>query len=535
VSCSVAGFPNVLTASDSHSVDLFTPSITFDKSGDPLSKIGDPTDYVITLNNTSSVDTPELTCTITDALVGVDKTVTLASGAGDTTNVTVAIPDGASDPYVNTASVSCSVAGFPNVLTASDDHSVNLFQPSVEVIKTGDAISKNGDAVNYSFTINNISSADTPALLLNSVTDNVITGVDLTAAAVTAGCGSLAPGASCSFGATRTSTMTDADPLVNTVTVDFSPTGFPNMVVDTDTHSVDMIHPDFEVMKSCTAEPVPAGSYASFYIDIANTGDYPLPINVDDLELEYNQDFNLPVAPGPCTTAAFEAGDVDGCLRLEVSTPGPVSDDFENWVDVTATLGDPIPNTIEKGAGAMCEVEGMGPTRTRGFWQTHGSNGTVSSIEGLGYGYTCYVFDRLNEFEYGGLGMDLGWVTLANCQEVLGAFWANNAKDSNGGRRDKVCKVRVNASKQLVAGFLNTGLWGHMAVPIDTETGDDILTALKNALADGKSKEILRLMSLVDAYNNSGDFAAIVDDVPIPHADPNGTKEYMLTEAVDCN
>jgi hypothetical protein len=536
VSCSPIGFENVLEDNDGHSVDLFQPAITFDKSGDAVSKVGDDVGYTLTLNNTSSADTPDLECTITDGMLNIDKSVTLASGESDVTNATYTVQQGDADPLDNTASVSCSPIGWPNTLTASDGHSVDLFQPAVEVIKTGDAISKNGDVVNYSFTINNISSADTPALLLNSVTDDVITGVDLTAAAVSAGCDSLNPGDSCSFGATRTSMSDDANPLINTVTVSFSPTGFENVFVDTDTHSVDMIHPDFEVMKSCTAEPVPAGSYASFYIDIANTGDYPLPINVDDLDLEYNQDFNLPVAPGPCTTAAFEAGDVDGCLRLEVSTPGPVSDDFENWVDVTATLGDPIPNTIEKGAGAMCEVEGMGPTRTRGFWQTHGSD-ALEFGEPLEYGYTCYVFER----EFGENGMDLGWVTLNECYEALGAFWANNAKDSDGKRRNKVCKAQVNASKQLVAAYLNTGLPGHMAVPIDDGpkgTGLDILTALRNALEAGNSKEILRLMSLVDEYNNSGDYAAIVDVVAVPHADPVGTRNYIDdyygTEAVDC-
>ena len=125
VNCTFVGGTEVVASnSDDHSVNLFQPSITFDKTGDPLSKIGDPTDYTVTLNNTSSADSPDLTCTVTDVAVGVDETVTLASGASHTLNATAAIPDGASDPYVNTAEVSCSVAGFPNVLTASDDHSV---------------------------------------------------------------------------------------------------------------------------------------------------------------------------------------------------------------------------------------------------------------------------------------------------------------------------------------------------------------------------------------------------------------------------
>ena len=104
----------------------------------------------------------------------------------------------------------------------------------------------------------------------------------------------------------------DPDPLPNDVSVLCSIAGFPNSFDVGDSHEVDLVHPSFTVMKSCVAEPIPAGTYANFFVDIANTGDYPLPINVDDPALLYNADFDLPVAPGPCTTLDFEAGNVDG-------------------------------------------------------------------------------------------------------------------------------------------------------------------------------------------------------------------------------
>ncbi len=65
---------------------LFQPSITFDKSVDAhLSKVGDGVTYTLTLNNTSSADTPDLVCTINDPTLGINKNVTLASGASDVT------------------------------------------------------------------------------------------------------------------------------------------------------------------------------------------------------------------------------------------------------------------------------------------------------------------------------------------------------------------------------------------------------------------------------------------------------------------
>ena len=71
-------------------------------------KVGDEVDYTITLYNNSSDDAPDMECTITDAQIGFSKDVTLASGASDTSTVLWTVPDGASDPYLNEASVSCS-------------------------------------------------------------------------------------------------------------------------------------------------------------------------------------------------------------------------------------------------------------------------------------------------------------------------------------------------------------------------------------------------------------------------------------------
>ena len=129
---------------------------------------------MITLNNTSSADTPDLSCTIADTLLGINKPVTLASGGIDTTNASYTVKAGDPDPLTNTASVSCSPTGFPNVLTASDGHSVNMFQPSITFSKTVDkTLSKVGDAANYTLTLNNTSSSDTPAMNC-TITDSLL-------------------------------------------------------------------------------------------------------------------------------------------------------------------------------------------------------------------------------------------------------------------------------------------------------------------------------------------------------------------------
>ena len=89
------------------------------------------------MTNTSSADSPALECTITDAVVGVNDQVTLASGdPAHVINVGYVVQVGDADPYENTANVSCSPDGFPNVLDDAASASVDLVHPSFTVAKT---------------------------------------------------------------------------------------------------------------------------------------------------------------------------------------------------------------------------------------------------------------------------------------------------------------------------------------------------------------------------------------------------------------
>jgi hypothetical protein len=126
-SCSPVGFPNVLTDSASHSVNLFQPSITMTKDCAPVEVApGDPVNYTITVNNTSSADSPDLECDISDPLLGLNKMVTLSSGDSDVSMVARNVQPGDANPLVNTASTSCSPIGFPNELPAEDSCSVDI-------------------------------------------------------------------------------------------------------------------------------------------------------------------------------------------------------------------------------------------------------------------------------------------------------------------------------------------------------------------------------------------------------------------------
>jgi hypothetical protein len=211
----------------------------FDKTGDTLSKVGDEVNYTLTLTNTTVGNPPlVLKCRVTDAMLGIDEEVELDPGDPPWVwNETYTVPPGANDPLVNTAEVSCTVDS--SVVQASATHSVNLFQPGVEVQKTGPQQSKVGEKVTYSVTIINTSSDDSPDLMLDSVTDSL---VDLSGQ-VPAACGTLGDGDTCNFTYDYTVKAGDPDPLVNTVEVHYHPRDFPNDITDDDDHQIDLVQP----------------------------------------------------------------------------------------------------------------------------------------------------------------------------------------------------------------------------------------------------------------------------------------------------
>src|SRR5262249_18050908 len=159
-----AGFPNTYDDSASFSTNLFQPAIDVTKTGDALSKIGDKVNYTITVFNNSSADTPTRS---DERRVGKQGSTQQNAGlANDATygiNVNdVVVATNARAPIGNPVTVHATVAGFPNTYDDSASFSTNLFQPAIDVTKTGDALSKIGDKVNYTITVFNNSSADTP-------------------------------------------------------------------------------------------------------------------------------------------------------------------------------------------------------------------------------------------------------------------------------------------------------------------------------------------------------------------------------------
>ena len=327
--------------------NTYQPAITLTKAGPPLSKVGDPAQYTITLTNTSPAPgpagAPTLDCTVADSEIGFSKPVTgLAAGDSDVSTPTFTIPTGASDPFPNTAHATCTAHGSSPAITATADSntvSTNLFQPRVVVTKSGPAYSAAGDAVTYSVTITNTSSSDSPNLVLDSFSDSLVTGVTPPSQ-----CGNLAPGGSCSFTYTYTVQNGDPDPLINTATVHYHPSGFPNDITNSASWTTDLLHPGFTVSKTCTTQPVPQAGPAKFSVTFTNTGDADLVITADDGIGTFN------LAAGASKT-------------VTVTVSGPFTGaSVPNTVNASATL-DPkygLSDTIgPKSASASCTVMGL--------------------------------------------------------------------------------------------------------------------------------------------------------------------------------
>jgi uncharacterized repeat protein (TIGR01451 family) len=220
------------------------PSVMVEKDGDELSKIGDQVTYDFKITNTGgwpltlvSISDDKIGSLITQATTaGCDE---LAVGEFCEFSVNFVIPVGAADPFVNTVSVEYDHAmGTAANVTDTDSHSTNLFQPAVQIDKTANVTeAKVGDTVTYTFTITNLSSMDSPNLILDSLTDTVLGNLEL-ATNYDADCDTLDYQDTCTFTVDYLIPMGAPSSLTNVVTAHYHPDGFPNDVWDSDDHTI---------------------------------------------------------------------------------------------------------------------------------------------------------------------------------------------------------------------------------------------------------------------------------------------------------
>ena len=157
--------PDVLTDEDSAETNLFQPSIEVTKTASELSKVGDDV-YVITIENTSSADSPNLVFdAIDDTLQGDllgECPASLASGADCTIEYDRIVLAGDPDPLENTVTVETHPKASRMTSTTAPRRRRTCSSRASTSRRSARTSSKAGDVLDCTITIENTSSDDSP-------------------------------------------------------------------------------------------------------------------------------------------------------------------------------------------------------------------------------------------------------------------------------------------------------------------------------------------------------------------------------------
>ncbi len=346
-------------------------------TGEPLSKIGDDITFSYSIENTGAASLSMES--VDDDLVGDLTAAAEAAGCNPlepqescSFDITYSIADDADDPMVSSvfatySSFSAFKAGTESLVSAvsdSDELAVNLFQPSVSVVKSGDTLSTAGNTVHYVIEITNTSSEDTPALANGSIIDVPLLG-DLLAAGnpfvTSSTCFDTLPtGSSCTIEASRVVLESDPDPLVNNVYVSYNPAGgFPNIIADSDDHTVDLAHPSG--ILALVAAPTEAyrGEIVTYAYTIENMGDVALNLvsAADSLLGDISGSFPDSLAPGdPAVTFTLQR-------IIQSDDPDPLVSDVMVIYQVAG-----LPNQLTFTAGTVVDIL-IPCALSPGFWK----------------------------------------------------------------------------------------------------------------------------------------------------------------------
>jgi uncharacterized repeat protein (TIGR01451 family) len=314
--------PVVVTGEYSASVNLFQPSITITKECDESAVVDGAVNYLIIVENTSSDDSPNLIGNVTDTLLGDLGPVNLAPGETAVFTPSLVVLDTDPNPLENTATVTVSPEGFPNVLEESATCSTNILTPDLTVTKVclTPTVTPGEDA-EFQITITNTGEV---GLIIDTDEPEIGTGV------------ALAPGGIIQVNVLRTAVETV---VFNEINVVATVPGTDVVLLRTASDTCAVASPDFTVTKVCLTPTVSPGEDAEFEITITNTGDVDLIITTDE-----------PTLPGPLPLPA-------GGPAIVQSVFIPVVDsDVSNTITVIATV--PVAETepIVKSASDTCAV-----------------------------------------------------------------------------------------------------------------------------------------------------------------------------------
>lgn len=299
------------------------PGLVVTKTGDNLSKEGDVVTYVITVCNTGDVTLLKNSVTdtlITNTNLAFNNVLYSTICETHTFTHTVTAAEGTLDYLTNTVTATYRVSLDPaRHLVTTDAHIVHIVHPSLTLTKTADTpLSKEGDVVTYTITLTNTGDVT----LTCSITDSLIPITPTFP-------GDVSPGQIIQYIYPYTVPAGYPDPLTNTVIVTCQVHGLPNILTDTVTHAVDLVHPCLAITKTGDARSKISDT-VTYTITVCNCGDVPLIKQDvgDSLIGGVDAAFAPSLLPGGCETNTFtytvQPGDPDplvnaasACYKVE--------------------------------------------------------------------------------------------------------------------------------------------------------------------------------------------------------------------------
>ncbi|PVV82711.1 hypothetical protein DD509_07935, partial [Dehalogenimonas alkenigignens] len=147
---------------------------------------------------------------------------------------------------------------------------------------------------------------------------------------------------------------------------------------------------------------------------------------------------------------------------------------------------------LKERAQALVEVNGA--TRTIGFWKTH--------WDFTEHAFTTFLGGNINLGSWGGNTWD-----VTTMEQLMGLFWANPAKNSDGSSRTALDQAKIHTAQQALAAILNDAMTGGAPMPVS-------LAEIVAVLEGNSIGQVRNLGTLLDAYNNSGDDIALDPSLP---------------------
>jgi hypothetical protein len=402
----------------------------------------------------------------------------------------------------------------PGALIFKMDVSYESINPNTDVkISSSASQVLAGDTVDLTVTEENTGNADLAGAYVS--VDNGVGDLSAPPTSGDNGNGILEPGETWSWtvpgvvvnsDTTFTATGHGTDPLGNDIT-------YPDYPDEQDSVDVTALNPSTVTGISASSTTVSSGDTVTLTLTEENDGD----TNLAGAYVEIDNG----VGTFDSSSANFSGDNGNGILEPGETWQWTTDVVVTSAITYTATGHgtDPLGNDVtypadsQEQASVDIAVEG-GATRTQGFWSTH-------------LDFTTYIFNN-----YLGQPIDLGYKQINSIDELMGIFWANNAKESDGSKRSALCQARETAANQALAAILNSAMPGGKPLPSGYSLSD-----IASILGGTDIGAIKALNSALDEYNNSGDTIDLDPSVASHQgsADPQGAKAIAEIPFADCD